>query len=173
MNKNFPHSRSGFTLIELLVVITIMVIVLLATYIPYAHHQKKVLIKQWAKELVQSLTEARNLAINGLRSGSGNVNVGLYFTSKATQIDYYISTWSLDIASPPAIYKTKKRDTNPSRCLSKNILKPIKLHIYIGFSPHQKHQKANPHAESSYDVKQVRLSERGLNDGVFLEMNGT
>ena len=111
MNKWLLHSRAGFTLIELLVVITIMMIVLFATYIPYAHHQKKVFLKQWAKELTQSLSEARNLSINGLDSGSWNVSVGLFFASGATEIDYYTisHTWSFSLISPPVEkLKTKK-----------------------------------------------------------------
>ncbi|MDA9129454.1 prepilin-type N-terminal cleavage/methylation domain-containing protein [Candidatus Gracilibacteria bacterium] len=105
------NNKRAFTLIELMVVITIIVIVSLATYLPYAHHQKKVLIKQGAKELVQSLTEARNLAINGINSGSGNLSVGLYFGADATQIDYYTVgfTGSLNIASLPTNpYKVKR-----------------------------------------------------------------
>lgn len=111
MNRRYTHFQKWFTLIELLVVITIMAIVLLAAYIPYAHHQKKVLLKQWAKELTQSLSEARNLAINGLDSGSWNVSVGLLFSSWATQIDYYTIayTGSFSLASLPSeTLKTKK-----------------------------------------------------------------
>ena len=45
------YSRySWFTLIELMVVITIVGIVSLATYMPYAHHQKKTIVKQAVKE---------------------------------------------------------------------------------------------------------------------------
>jgi len=42
---------------------------------PYAHHQKKTLVKQAVKELSQTLSESRNLAIHGLDTGSGNVYV--------------------------------------------------------------------------------------------------
>lgn len=79
----------AFTLIELMVVVTILAIVSMATYIPYAHHQKKMLVKQGVKEITQSLTEARNLAINGINTWSGNLNVWLYFGSWATEIIYY------------------------------------------------------------------------------------
>lgn len=88
---NYPntlHPRA-FTLIELLIVITIMGIITVSTYIPYAHHQKKVLLQQWAREISQSLRDARNLAINGLNTGSWNVSVGLYFGSWASQIEYF------------------------------------------------------------------------------------
>jgi len=92
-----------------MIVITIISIISLATYIPYAHHQKKTLIKQAAREITQSLSEARNLAINGLSTLSwANLSVGVYFASWATQIDYYTSTWGLDILSLPTnIYKSK------------------------------------------------------------------
>ncbi len=62
---------------------------MITTYFPYAHHQKKVLIKQAAREFSQSLADARWLAINGLDTGSGNLNIWLYIGSWATQIDYY------------------------------------------------------------------------------------
>ena len=61
---------SAFTLIELMVVITIMSIVMFASYLPYAHHQKKTLLKQASREISQSLSDARNLAIHGLDTGS-------------------------------------------------------------------------------------------------------
>lgn len=62
--KTFSHT--AFTLIELMVVITIMSILMFASYIPYEHHQKKVTLRLAAKEISQSLSEARNLAIYGL-----------------------------------------------------------------------------------------------------------
>lgn len=103
------NKKRAFTLIELMIVITIISIISLATYIPYAHHQKKALIKQAAREITQSLSEARNLAINGLSTFSGaNLDVGVYFSSGATQIDYYTATGGLDILSLPSqVYKTK------------------------------------------------------------------
>ena len=104
------HNNRAFTLIELMIVITIISIISLATYMPYAHHQKKTLIKQAAREITQSLSEARNLAINWLSTASWtNLNVGVYFMSWATQIDYYTSTGTLNILSLPlTVYKTKK-----------------------------------------------------------------
>ena len=104
------NKKRAFTLIELMIVITIISIISLATYIPYAHHQKKALIKQAAREITQSLSEARNLALNWLSTLSwSNFDVWIYFSSWATQIDYYTSTGTLDILSLPAnIYKSKK-----------------------------------------------------------------
>lgn len=107
MRKFYNHD--GFTLIELMVVITIIFIVTLASYMPYAHHQKKLLINQAAREISQWLSEARNLALHGLNTWSGNLNIWLFFWSWATNLVYYTSTgtlslWTLD---PNDIYKAK------------------------------------------------------------------
>lgn len=90
MKKN-----QAFTLIELMVVITIMGIIMFASYIPYEFHQKKTALRVAAREVSQSLSDARNLAIHGLDSGSGNLSVGLYFASGATQIEYYAYPYTL------------------------------------------------------------------------------
>lgn len=92
MNSHIHISRKGFTLIEFMVTITIFFIIATASYIPYSHYQRKWLLNQWVKEITQSLYEARNMSINGLNSGSGNVSVWLYFdTSDAgkNQITYF------------------------------------------------------------------------------------
>jgi len=82
-----------------MIVTTIVGLISMATYIPYAHHQKKVLLKQASREITQSLSEARNLAINGIDSGSWNLNIGLYFWVNAQEIEYYASTGALDLSS--------------------------------------------------------------------------
>jgi len=87
----------GFTLIELIVVISIIAIISLASYFPYAHHQKKVLLKQASREIAQSFSEARNFSLNGLNTGSGNLNVGLYIPQTATFLAYYTSTGAFDL----------------------------------------------------------------------------
>lgn len=97
----------GFTLIELMVVITIVGIVSLATYMPYAHHQKKTLVKQAVKEISQTLGESRNLAIHWLDTGSGNVYIWIDLIPWAKKIDYYTSTGWIDLFIPENIYKTK------------------------------------------------------------------
>lgn len=105
-------SQLWFTLIELMIVITIVGIISLATYMPYAHHQKKTLVKQAAKELSQTLSESRNLAIHGLDTGSGNVNVWIEIKPWATQIPYYTSTWTLIAWNLPYdTYKVKDLPT--------------------------------------------------------------
>lgn len=82
-----------------MVVITIIGIISLASYMPYAHHQKKVAIKTAAREISQSLSSSRNLAINGFNTGSGNVNVWLYFASWAQTLSTYTSTWTLNLSN--------------------------------------------------------------------------
>lgn len=99
----------AFTLIELIVVITIVGMISLATYMPYAHHQQKTLVKQAAKEFSQTLSESRNLAIHGLDTWSWNVYVWIHIVPWSTNLDYYTSTRWLDILSLPATpYKVKK-----------------------------------------------------------------
>ena len=41
MKKSFYTSRAAFTLLEIMIVLTIMSILMMAVYMPYAHHQKK------------------------------------------------------------------------------------------------------------------------------------
>ena len=61
-------SSQAFTLIELMVVISIIILISVSFYSPYGFHQKKVSLKMGAKEISQSLAEARNMAINGIDS---------------------------------------------------------------------------------------------------------
>jgi prepilin-type N-terminal cleavage/methylation domain-containing protein len=69
------NHKNAFTLIELMVVITIMGIIMFTSYIPYQYHQKKTALKLAAREVSQSLSEARNLALHGLDTGSGNLSL--------------------------------------------------------------------------------------------------
>lgn len=93
-----------------MVVITLISIITLISYIPYAHHQKKLLLKQWTREISQSFSDARNLSLHWLNTGSWNLNVGLFFWSWATEIIYYTSTSSLSLATISAEdqYKVKQ-----------------------------------------------------------------
>jgi len=111
MRKIQFSSFWAFTLIELIVVITIIGIISVSTYLPYAHHQKKVLLKQAAREVTQSLRDARSLAINWLDTWSWNVNVALYLEADSRDILYYSYPYNetlllTDLASRDT-YKTK------------------------------------------------------------------
>ncbi len=110
---------SGFTLIEILIVVAMLGIMLTATYAPYSHYQKKALLKQWKKEIVQSIYEARNLAINGLNFGTWaltdyeNISVGLYMDTSDTlknKITYfsYPHTFSGTTLWDPVLFSTDR-----------------------------------------------------------------
>lgn len=99
-----------FTLLELMIVITIISLVSVVTYFPYAHHQKKVLLKQWSKQVMQSLSEARNLALNGFTINDENQNIALYFANKSKSIEYYVYTWAIDVSLPPIWVKWKTKE---------------------------------------------------------------
>jgi len=111
MHKSRATYFGGFTLIELMIVITILGIITLSSYIPYAHHQKKILLQQWAREISQSLRDARSLAINGLNTWSWNVNVAVLFSSGANSVEYYVYPYGdfLDISNMSAweLYREK------------------------------------------------------------------
>jgi hypothetical protein len=49
------------------------------TYVPYSFYSNKEKVRITAKEVSQSLWEARNMAINGLSNLNSNVQIGLYF----------------------------------------------------------------------------------------------
>ena len=101
--------KRAFTLIEVLIVVAILGIMLTATYAPYSHYQKKALLKQGKKEIVQSIYEARNLAINGLEVGDKNVSVWLYIDTSNTlknNLTYY-SYDNLDTNFRPTAFPTE------------------------------------------------------------------
>ena len=83
---------SAFTLIEFMVAISIFFIISATSYIPYSHYQKKWLLNQGVKEITQSIYESRNLSINGMDTGSGNISLWLYFDTsewKNTSITFF------------------------------------------------------------------------------------
>lgn len=92
-------SYVAFTLIELLVVISIIAIISVAIYFPYAFHQRKILVKQSTYELSQSLNSARNMAIHGRADWGSNFHIGLYFPDSKSIVfqsyPYNSSTGSL------------------------------------------------------------------------------
>lgn len=113
------YFSQAFTLIELIVVITIIGIISWWVYFPYSHHQKKTILTQASKELSQSLSEARNLALQWRSSGSWNLHVWLFFKDANTILYHWYPlnfTWSVTDAE---ILKNKKlpRGTNLSSSL--------------------------------------------------------
>lgn len=74
------------------------------------------------KEITKSIYDARNLAINGIDSGSGNISIGLYFDStteeaqKKLQYFSYPYTFSGSQILPEALGEIKilKEKTLPS-----------------------------------------------------------
>lgn len=114
------YFSQAFSLIELIVVITIIGIISLWVYSPYSHYQKKTILSQASKELSQSLSEARNLALQWRSSGSWNLHVWLFFKDTNTILYHWYpltSTWSKTNAE---ILKTKKLPRGAS--LSKNLV---------------------------------------------------
>lgn len=83
----------GFTLIEILIVILIIGIISFATYIPYAHHQKKTLVNQSVKELSQLINKTRNTAIHGIVSSDAK-NTHTYI--ELTPWESEVITYSLE-----------------------------------------------------------------------------
>ena len=77
--------KSWFTLIEFAVSITVFFVLALATYAPYSYYSNKIRLKQSIKEIVQTLYDARNMAINWaiwenwLLISDKNLSVWVYF----------------------------------------------------------------------------------------------
>ncbi|MDR1944549.1 MAG: prepilin-type N-terminal cleavage/methylation domain-containing protein [Candidatus Peribacteria bacterium] len=61
------QKEKAFTLIELLTSITILFILMMLAYVPYAHYQKKAKLKLASREISQSFYEAKNMAVSGIK----------------------------------------------------------------------------------------------------------
>lgn len=92
--------NTWFTLIELMVVITIFSILLISSYVPYAYIQNKTFLKIWAKDVSQSIYQARNLAINGFEGEASiktNSSIWVYFdASRPNVIEYFSYPYNID-----------------------------------------------------------------------------
>ena len=90
--------KQAFTLTELLVAMTIFIVIVTFSYIPYSYYQSKAQLRQGVKELEQSLSEVRNMALSWL-SSTGNLSLWLYLdTENKNKIRYisypYSYTWT-------------------------------------------------------------------------------
>ena len=88
MKKNILH-KQAFTLIELMVVITIMTILLLASYAPFAYYQTKQKVRNSAKIITQTLNDARNSAIYWISSSTWNLDIWVLFKENDEKIWIY------------------------------------------------------------------------------------
>lgn len=86
------YLKKGFTLIELIVVITIMVILLTASYWSYNFHQNKIKLKIATREVSQSLYDSRSMAISWMKSSDKNSSIWLYLSK--SWLDHSITTFS-------------------------------------------------------------------------------
>lgn len=85
------NTKSAYTLIELIVVISIIMFLTVMTYVPYNFYSNKEKVRLWAKEISQTLSEARNMAINWLSNSNSNVKIWIYFDKNAGNKIRYLS----------------------------------------------------------------------------------
>lgn len=73
------NNKSAYTFIELMVVITIITLITIMTYVPYNFYSNKEKVRVTAKEISQTLGEARNMAINWMSNSNSNIKIWVYF----------------------------------------------------------------------------------------------
>lgn len=94
MKKNIQW----FTLIELLIVMTIAFVLMTLTFANYNYFQNVAKVKLGAKEISQSISEARNMAIAWWQKDWVNQKIGVYFASWSSVIEYHnfwFNSWSI------------------------------------------------------------------------------
>ncbi|QFR38764.1 hypothetical protein A9Q91_00835 [Candidatus Gracilibacteria bacterium 28_42_T64] len=102
MNKG---KQDGFTVVELIIAITIFFMLSMASFVPYNYYVNKAKLKTTVKEISQSIYEARNMAINGVISSTGNVSIGIYFDNSEEEnnkihfLSYPYSFTGVDIST--------------------------------------------------------------------------
>lgn len=105
-------NQKAFTLIELIVTITIMVLVWWATFMNFAFTQNKSNLRLTAKDISQSLYNARNMAINWLDSNSWNVSVWVYFDNNdinKNKIALYSYPYDTDLSTSNLLNDDNKK----------------------------------------------------------------
>ena len=85
------NTKSAYTLIELIVVISIIMFLTVMTYVPYNFYSNKEKVRLWAKEISQTLSEARNMAINWLSNSNSNLKIWIYFDKNTGNKIRYLS----------------------------------------------------------------------------------
>ena len=77
-------NKQAFTLVEMMIVVSLLFMLLTFAYLPYAHYQEKLKIRQAIREASQTILESRNLAINGydkeIAWNFENRALGVYFS---------------------------------------------------------------------------------------------
>ena len=98
-NKNL-----WFTLIEMMIAITIFFIIVVMAYANYSFYQNIASVKIWAKQVSQSIWEARNMSINWFKKNETNQSIWILFDTNADNnkslkvYSYNYSTWTTEIS---------------------------------------------------------------------------
>ena len=92
-------NKQAFTLVEMMIVIALLFMLLTFAYLPYAHYQEKLKVRQVIREASQTILWSRNLAVNGYDDDSSgsfeNRALWVYFT-KNDKINSQIFSYSKD-----------------------------------------------------------------------------
>ena len=93
-----------------MIVITIMAIMLLTAYAPFAHYQTKQKVRNSAKIITQTLNDARNSAIYWISTSTWNLDVWVLFeeNSENIKIFWFPINEIIDYNSPDSSYLLEK-----------------------------------------------------------------
>lgn len=83
-----------FTLIELLIAITIFMILVVMSFVPYQYYSNIAKVKLASKEISQSISEARNTAINWYDDSWTNQSIGIYFDASNNKVKLFSFNYS-------------------------------------------------------------------------------
>jgi len=73
-------NKKAFTLFELMVAMSIVISIMLMSYLPYSHYQNKAKLKLSSREISQSFYDAKNMAVSWIRDVDWNKSIWLYLT---------------------------------------------------------------------------------------------